>query len=66
MLNDIEILKQVKGKTVEEAIRLCKENKFKFRITKEDDRCLMITMDCWMNRVSAEVENGIVIKCNIG
>ena len=66
MLNDIEILKHVKGKTVEEAIRLCKENKFRFRVIKEDDRCLIITMDCWMNRVSAEVENGIVIKCNIG
>lgn len=66
MLNDIEILKQVKGKSVEEAIRLCNENKFRFRVVKEDDRNLIITMDCWMNRVSVELENGIVSKCSIG
>lgn len=62
VFNDEDLI----GKTTEEARELCTKNNLKFRVTLEDGKAYIITMDLHGDRVNVHVENGIVIKAYRG
>lgn len=61
-----DLLESLIGLTIEEGIKLCTENGYNVRITREDSRNFIITMDVRFNRINLELDNGIITKCHIG
>jgi len=66
MKDSLEILETLLQKTKEEARKICKDNGYESRITREDKNYYIITHDLHSNRVNIELDNGLVTKFNIG
>lgn len=65
--SDIEpFLESLKGKTEVEARELCKDTEYTVRKVREDGEHFIITMDLRFNRINLELENGLIVKCDIG
>ena len=65
-MNKIEQIKeQVIGMTEEEGIKLISENDINYRIVIKDSKPYIITCDFNMDRLNLEIENNIIIKCEI-
>ncbi len=59
-------IKEIIGKTEEEAEQMiCGEGLF-LRLTKKDGKCFTGTCDFQLNRVNIEVENGKIIDAYLG
>ena len=61
-----ELLESLIGLTKEEGTKLCLENDYEFRITREDSNNYVITMDLHFDRINLELDKGIITKCDIG
>lgn len=61
-----ELLESLIGLTKEEGTKLCLDNDYKVRITREDSNNYVITMDLRFDRINLELDNGIITKCDIG
>ena len=61
-----EFLKSLIGMNKDDGFELCKENDYKFRITREDSNNHIITCDLRFDRINVEIDNGIITKCNLG
>ena len=61
-----ELLESLIGLTKEEGTKLCLDNDYKVRITREDSSNYVITMDLRFDRINLELDNGIITKCDIG
>lgn len=61
-----ELLNLLKGKTKEEGTKICHDKKFICRISREDSALYMLTMDLRFDRITLEIDNGIITKSKIG
>ena len=61
-----ELLESLIGLTKEEGTKVCLDNDYKVRITREDSNNSVITMDLRFDRINFELDNGIITKCDIG
>lgn len=61
-----EFLESLIGLTKEEGTKLCLDNDYKVRITREDSNNYAITLDLRFDRINLELDNGIITKCDIG
>ena len=61
-----ELLETLIGMLEDDAYKLCKENGYDSRTTIEDGKPYIITCDLRFDRVNFEIENGLVIKANLG
>lgn len=61
-----ELIRNLNGLTKEEGIKLCNDNGYDVRVVKEDSKNYAITMDFRFNRVNLYIENGMIIKSDIG
>ncbi len=59
-------LKSLIGLTKDDCIKLCNENNYDCRITREDGNSYAITCDLVFNRINLELDNGIVSACSNG
>jgi hypothetical protein len=62
----IRLLESLIGLTKEEGRKLCLDNDYKVRVTREDYNNYVITMDLRFDRINLELDNGIITKCDIG
>jgi hypothetical protein len=62
----IKLLESLIGLTKEEGRKLCLDNDYKIRVTREDSNNYVITMDLRFDRINLELDNGIITKCDIG
>ena len=60
-----QIKEQVIGMTEEEGIKLISENDINYRIVMRNSKPYIITDDFRMDRLNLEIENNIIIKCEI-
>lgn len=65
-INKENLLKDLIGMTKESGSRLCRENDYEVRITREDSINYVITMDMKFNRINLEIEEGLIAKCDVG
>ena len=61
-----ELLESLIGLTKEEGSKLCLENDYKVRVTREDSNNYVIAMDLRLDRINLELDKGIITKCDIG
>lgn len=61
-----ELLESLIGLTKEEGTKLCLDNDYKVRITREDSNNYVITSDLRFDRINLKLDNGIITKCDIG
>jgi hypothetical protein len=61
-----ELLEILIGIPKEDAFKLCKENNVIYRVTKEDSTNYIVTMDLRSDRISLEINNGIISNCYLG
>jgi hypothetical protein len=61
-----ELLESLIGLTKEEGSKVCLENDYKVRVTREDSNNSVITMDLRFDRINLELDKGIITKCDIG
>ena len=61
-----ELLESLIGLTKEEGTKVCLDNDYKVRITREDSNNYVITMDLRFDRINLELDKGIITKCDIG
>ena len=61
-----ELIRNLNGLTKEEGVKLCKDNGYDVRVVKEDSKNYAFTMDLRFNRVNLYIENGMIIKSDIG
>ena len=60
-----QIKEQVIGISEEDGIKLISENDINYRIVIKDSKPYIITCDLRMDRLNLEIENNIIIKCEI-
>ena len=60
-----QIKEQVIGMTEEDGGKLISENDINYRIVMRDSKPYIITFDLRMDRLNLEIENNIIIKCEI-
>ena len=60
-----QIKEQVIGISEEDGIKLISENDINYRIVVKDSKPYIITCDLRMDRLNLEIENNIIIKCEI-
>jgi hypothetical protein len=61
-----ELLDSLIGMDVESGSKLCKENGYVVRITREDSLNYMVTMDLRFDRINLEIDNGLITNFGIG
>lgn len=61
-----KFLKKLIGMDKVSAERLCTENGYMVRITREGSKYYAITLDMRLTRINLEIDNGIVAMCDIG
>lgn len=61
-----ELLESLIGLTKEEGTKVCLDNDYKVRITREDSNNYVTTMDLRFDRINLELDKGIITKCDIG
>lgn len=61
-----KLLESIIGLTKEEGSKLCLDNDYKVRITRENSNNYIITSDFCFDRINLELDNGIITKCDIG
>lgn len=61
-----ELLESLIGLTKEEGTKVCLDNDYKVRITREDSNNYVITMDLRFDRINLKLDKGIITKCDIG
>jgi hypothetical protein len=54
------------GITKDDAIKICKNYDYEYRIVHEDGKDYMITCDFNFNRVNLTIINNIIIEADIG
>lgn len=54
------------GLTKDEAIRKIEDVGFRHRITNENGKSFIVTMDLRVNRINLRIENGKVVAADIG
>ncbi len=66
-MNNIEQIKeQVIGMLKDKGIKLILENDINYRIIRTDSINYVVTCNFIMDRLNLEIENNIIIKCEIG
>jgi hypothetical protein len=61
-----KILELLVGETKESCRKICKKADLLFRIVREDSERYIITMDFRVDRINAELDNGIITTCYLG
>jgi len=61
-----EFLEQLIGLPEPEARLLCKENEFLLRVSSQDGKHFIVTMDLRFDRINVHIDNGIITKADIG
>ena len=61
-----KLLESLIGLTKEEGSKLCLENDYNVKVTREDSNNYAITMDFRFDRINLELDKGIISKCDIG
>lgn len=61
-----DLLESLIGMEKEEGLKLCLDNKYQFRITREDSNNYVVIMDLRFDRINLEIDKGIITKSNIG
>lgn len=61
-----ELLIKLLELSKDDAINVCKENNFVYRITREDKNYYPVTCDLNFNRVDLQLDKGFVSECSIG
>ena len=54
------------GKTKEQAIDLIEQLGYRWRMSMEDGKAYILTMDYCTGRINLIVENGIVVRTEVG
>jgi len=54
------------GLTLDDAIKLAKNNNLRYRIIKKDDINYPITCDLHLYRLNFTIKNNIIIECDLG
>jgi hypothetical protein len=62
----MKILEDFIGKTELQAIHLCVDNGFTYRVESEDGEKFILTADFRTDRVNVQIEKGIIVKSRIG
>ena len=66
MINRDDILKILIGMNKEDAFKLCRDNEFTIRVTREDSNIYYGTMDLNFDRINLQIDNGFITECNFG
>lgn len=61
-----DYLNNLIGKTKEEAVNICKNDDYIYRIEREDDTHYIVTCDFRFYRINLEIDNDIVTEATVG
>jgi len=61
-----DYLNSLIGKTKEDAIKICIDDKYNYRIIREDDTNYMVTCDFQFYRINFEIDNNLISDATIG
>lgn len=54
------------GLSEEDAIKMCSDSEYQYRIVRRDSENFIITMDLRSDRINLEIDDGVVTKCDLG
>lgn len=54
------------GLSEEDAIKMCSDSEYQYRIVRRDSENFIITMDLRFDRINLEIDDGVVTKCDLG
>lgn len=61
----MDILESLIGLSKEDGLKMCLDNGYKVRITRENSSDFIITGDLCFDRINLEIDENIISKCYI-